>query len=156
MEAIQRHPALGRQDRRAHRRNPTQALQLKLFHINEKKCSPLNAAGQAAKKERPVRRGGQARRSKPLCGFASLRLCVNKKKNVSQRREAAKIKTPWRLCFSAPLREQKKNVSQRREVAMIKTPWRLCSSAPLREQKKECLPVRPGGLDRQALRELFF
>ena len=28
---------------------------------------------------------------------------------------------------------------QSREVAKIKTPLRLCFSAPLREQKKECL-----------------
>ena len=47
----------------------------------------------AAAEERVLlfsRKEGESRRSRPLCDFATLRLCVNKKKNVSQRREDAK------------------------------------------------------------------
>ena len=76
-------------------------------------------------KKNRSRKEEETQRSRPLCGFATLRLCVNKKrrtfkasfptvdglsgfarkKNVSQRRGAAKKEIPLRLCFSAPLRE---------------------------------------------------
>ncbi len=36
------------------------------------------------------RKEGEPRRSRPLCDLAPLRLCVNKKKNVSQRKGDAK------------------------------------------------------------------
>ncbi len=106
-----------------------------------------NAAGQAAKKRRrkentslrlcysaPLReqksaaadpqrcgtgsKGEKTQRSRPLCGFAALRLCVNKKKNISQRRRGAK-KNP--LCGLAPLRELKRKTACGRQVGFART-----------------------------------
>jgi len=133
-----------------------------------------------AKKNRMSRKEGETQRKKSLCGFATLRLRVNKKrrpfkascpavdgisgfarkKNIPQRRGAAKKEIPLRLCGSAPSREQKrrpfkasypavdgisgfarkKNIPQRRGDAKKEIPLRLCCSAPSREQKKEDLP----------------
>jgi hypothetical protein len=51
-----------------------------IYKFSPKNDSPRKAAGQAAKKI-------------PLCA---------KKKNISQRKGVAKVKTPLRLCCSAP------------------------------------------------------
>jgi hypothetical protein len=92
---------------------------------------------------------------KTLCDLAPLRLCVNKKKNVSQRRGDAKKSNRSLSLACLPLGRYlvlrkillSSFFEQRRRVPKIKTPLRLGSFAPLREQKKECLPVRRGGLD---------
>ena len=79
----------------------------------------------------PVRRGGLDRQQKKY-PFAR-----RKKKNVSQRMGAAKIKPPLcglptagRLCSSAPLREEKKRMSRKEgEPQRLSPPfaaWRLC------------------------------
>ena len=93
------------------------------------------------------RKEGEPRRSRPLCDLAPLRLCVNKKKNVSQRKgDAKKSNRSFVLACLPPCRYLVLRTilfssffAQRRGAAKIKTPLRLGAFAPLREQKKECL-----------------
>ena len=61
-----------------------------------------------AQRKKITRKEEKTQRLRPLCGFASRRLCVNKKEYLpamlrdrQQRREDAKIKTPLRLCAFA-------------------------------------------------------
>jgi hypothetical protein len=60
-------------------------------------------------------------------------LCA-KKKNISQRRRGAKIKTPLRLSYFAPLREKKSAAADPKCCGTGSK-----ENTPLREEKKECL-----------------
>jgi hypothetical protein len=80
-----------------------------IYKNSPKNDSPRKAAGQAAKKiplcakKKISRKEGEPSRSRPLCGFATLRLLVNKKKCLAKK-ESRQGQDPFaalRLCAFA-------------------------------------------------------
>jgi 4'-phosphopantetheinyl transferase EntD len=88
----------------------------------------------ASRENRISRKEGETQSKKSLCGFTTLRLCVNKK------RRPFKASYPAVGGFSGFAR--KKNISQRRADAKKEIPLRLYYFAPLREQKKKTFQIK--------------